>query len=102
MTGKKPTRLLFFGESYEVNSWVEVLAKTLDLCTYLVPEKIPVLAKEYPSFIGKKADVFRRPKKVGTEYWYESNLSANSIYRFCRQVVGTIELTDDQWEAQAQ
>lgn len=100
MTGKKPIHLIFFGDTYEVSNWSDVLSKTLDLCSFLVPEKIPVLAKEYPSFIGDRQDMFRRPKSIKSEYWYESNLSANSIYRFCKQIIGTIDLTDEEWKVE--
>lgn len=97
MTGKKPIQLVFFGEEYSVAAWVDVLNKTLELCAYLVPEKLPVLEAAYPSFIGRSLESFRRPKELDGGYYYETNLSANSIYRFCKQVIGTIDITDNQW-----
>ena len=55
---------------------------------------------DYPSLVGKNAKIFRRPKELCNEYYYESNLSASHIYNFCKQLVNVMELSEDEWKTE--
>ncbi len=97
VTGTKPVSLSIWGESFPTKFWVDVLEQTVRTISELAPEKLEVLMKEYPRFVGNKKEKFRRPGEVSTNLYVEKNFSAESIQRFCIQAIETIEMTSDDW-----
>ena len=100
VTGTKPYSLMVLGQEYNVNYWSDVLLHTLQVVSDLAPEKIESIEEEYPSLLGKDRTAFRRPKELANGYFYEANLSATSIYNFCKQLVNIMELSEDEWKVE--
>ena len=73
---------------------------TLKVVSDLAPDKLENIETDYPSLVGKNAKIFRRPKELCNEYYYESNLSASHIYNFCKQLVNVMELSEDEWKTE--
>jgi hypothetical protein len=101
VTGKKPYSLTIWGEEYRVRHWVEVLEYTVKIIADLAPDKLDVLIKEYPRFINRKKDKFRRAAEVIDGIFVEKNYSAESIQRFCIQAIETIDLSSEDWHVES-
>jgi uncharacterized protein with ParB-like and HNH nuclease domain len=97
IVGTRPSSLIIWGIEYAVKYWVDVLEQTVKSIADLAPEKLEVLIKAYPRFIGHHPQKFKRPSEVVSGLYVEKNLSAESIQRFCMQAMQTIELTSDDW-----
>ncbi len=100
VTGTKPYSLVVLGQEFNVKTWADVLMYTLKVVSDLAPDKLENIETDYPSLVGKNAKIFRRPKELCNEYYYESNLSASHIYNFCKQLVNVMELSEDEWKTE--
>jgi uncharacterized protein with ParB-like and HNH nuclease domain len=100
VTGTNPRKVKILGQSFDVNSWRDVLEQTLNTVADLEPEKFDVLAHNFPRYIGKDKSKFRAIRQLQNDYFFEVNLSAQSIQRLCYQAMETIELTSDDWEVE--
>ncbi len=98
VTGTTPVGLKILGQHFEVNSWRDVLEKTLNVIADLEPEKFEVIAHNFPRYVGKDKNKFRAIRQLENGYFIEVNLSAQSIQKLCFQAMETIELTSDEWE----
>ena len=98
VTGTKPYSLIVLGQEFNVNSWTDVLFYTLQVVSDLAPDKLELIENDYPSLLGRRADLFRRPKELANGYFYEAGLSAVHIYNFCKQLVNIMELSQDEWD----
>jgi len=98
VTGSKPTNLRIWDINFPVKYWVDVLELTVKTIQDLAPEKLEILIEEYPRFVNKKSEKFRRPSEVLPGVFVEKNYSAENIQRFCIQAMETIELTSDDWD----
>jgi uncharacterized protein with ParB-like and HNH nuclease domain len=96
--GTKPTTLIIWGQEYPVKYWVDVLEITVKTITDLAPDKLEVLINEYPRFVGKNKEKFRRPLEVVDGVFIEKNFNSENIQKFCVQAIQTIELTTDDWQ----
>ncbi len=102
VTGKIPLTVTILGQKFEVKSWRDVLQKTLEIINDLEPEKINILVKEFPKYIGANKDIFREFRQLNDDIYFEVNLSASSIYKFCNQIMDTIELSNEDWIVELQ
>jgi len=100
VTGTTPTVLKILGQNFEVNSWRDVMEKTLNVIAYFEPEKFEVIAHNFPRYLGKDKNKFRAIRQLDNGYYIEVNLSAQSIQKLCYQAMETIELTSDEWEVE--
>jgi len=98
VTGKIPVKLYILGQEFMVQSWRDVLEKTLNTIATLEPEKFDILASTYPRYVSKDKNKFRAVRVLENGYFVEVNLSAQSIYKFCHQALGVIDLTFDDWK----
>ena len=98
VTGTIPTVLKILGQNFKVNSWRDVMEKTLNVIADLEPEKFEVIAHNFPRYVGKDKNKFRAIRQLENDYFIEVNLSAQSIQKLCYQAMETIELTSDEWE----
>lgn len=98
ITGTTPKSLSILGQDFEVNSWRDVLEKTLNIIATLEPEKFEIIAQRYPRYVGKDKNKFRAIRELGNNYFIEVNLSALTIQKLCHQAMETIELTSDEWK----
>lgn len=98
VTGKKPVSLFILNQKFEVSSWKEVLIKTLEN-TYILDEQVfSELAQEHPNRINKDSAQFRVPYDLKNGYYIEVNQSAESIKKFCLQVINRFELMEEDWK----
>jgi uncharacterized protein with ParB-like and HNH nuclease domain len=97
MTGKKPRTLILFDQDISVKAWTDLLINFLNTISDFEPELFKKLVEEYPHFINISPELLRRGKKINNSYYVETNLSADSIYRFCKQAAETIGLSNEDW-----
>ena len=97
VTGTSPFSLNILGQHIHVDSWRDVLEKTLNTVADLEPEKFKILAQNFPKYLGKDRNKFRAIRQLQNEYYIEMNLSAQNIQKLCSQAIETIDLTSDDW-----
>ncbi len=100
VTGTNPKKVKILGQSFDVGSWRDVLEQTLNTVSDLEPEKFDILAHNFPRYIGKDKSKFKAIRQLQNNYFFEVNLSAQSIQRLCYQAMETIELTSEDWEVE--
>lgn len=99
VTGKHPKKLCIIGQNFKVDTWQDVLLKTLNTIADLVDsDEFESLLTEYPNIIGKEENKFRRSKQLKNNTFVETNLSAQDIYHFCYRVIDTLGLSQDDLE----
>jgi len=98
VTGTSPRILWILGQSFNVNSWRDVLEQTMNTISELEPEKFEVLINKFPRFIGHDKKKFRAIRELNNGTYIEVNLSAQSIQKFCYQAIEAIGLTSDEWQ----
>lgn len=101
VTGRVPSLVSILGQEFRVESWREVLLRTLNTIAELEPELFSQLASEYPRFISKEISRFRSGRQLSNGYYVEVNISAKDIYRFCQQSIESIGLSRDDWRVEA-
>lgn len=97
VTGTSPVRLIILGQEMQVHSWRDVLEKSLDTIAEWEPDKFDILLENYPKMINTNASELRDYRKLKNGVYVEVNLAAKDIFRFCKQAVNFVELTDE-WE----
>ncbi len=100
VTGTKPTKLFLLGQEFLVQTWRDVLEKTISEIAELVPEKLEELLIQYPRFIGRNKNVFNSARDLGDGIFIEVRLSADSIRDFCLQTVEFADLTRSEWRVE--
>lgn len=100
VTGRKPVSLFILNQKFEVSSWKEVLIKTLEN-TYILDEQVFFqLSEEYPNRINEDKDRLRVPYDLKNNYFIEVNQSAESIKKFCLQIINRFELSEEDWKVE--
>lgn len=97
VTGTSPRGLKILGQHFQVQTWRDVLEKTLNTVADLEPEKFAIISQNYPRYLGKEKSRFREVRQLQNGFYIEVNLSAQNIQKFCNQAMETIELTSDDW-----
>ena len=100
VTGKKPVSLFMLNEEFQVSTWKEVLIKTLEN-TYILDEEVfSILNEEFPNRINQNRDKLRVPYDFRNGYFVEVNQSAESIKKFCLQIINRFELSEEDWKVE--
>jgi len=102
VTGTKPVDLWILGQKFHVDTWKEVLIRTLTVIADLAPEKFEQIVAKYPRFVCKDKSTFRRSSELPNGVFVEVNLSAESIQKFCYQSIAAVDLTSDDWRVETQ
>ena len=105
LTNTKPDSFTFVGEYTKVSSWAEVLAKFMAVAYELdTPLLSDLAAKNYiiPNasnvYISNDKRKMRKAKEIDRSgIFYESNLSANTIVSFIRDILLQMELEPDEF-----
>lgn len=105
LTNTKPDSFTFVGEYTKVSSWAEVLAKFMSVAYELdTPLLSDLAAKNYiiPNasnvYISNDKRKMRKAKEIDRSgIFYESNLSANTIVSFIRDILLQMELEPDEF-----
>ncbi len=102
VTGTIPKELRVLGQSFAVNSWRDVLEKTLNTISEFEPEKFDLISQTYKNYINKEKFKLREVRMLDNGLYIEVNLSAKTIKTFCQQAMETVELTSDDWMVEIQ
>lgn len=102
VTHTTPSRLEFFDETFEVESWREVFEHTLNVIGVLLPEKFSEISERMPSFVNKDKSRFRAFRLLSNGYYIETNQSAVSLYRKCLQALQICGLSAKDWKVDYQ
>lgn len=100
ITGTKPRKLYILGQEFEVESWRDVMEKTINCIIELEPEKFEEIIRQFPRFVGRNKNQFREVRKLSNGAFIEVNLSAKDINRFCHNLIETLELTLEDWKVE--
>lgn len=96
VTGKSPQSLYILGQTVPVKSWRDVLVNTLDTIADLEPEKYEIIIKEYDNFLGIGNTKFRSSRQLKNGTTIEANHTANTIHKFCNQIMESIDLSSEE------
>ncbi|PRQ03206.1 HNH endonuclease family protein [Enhygromyxa salina] len=95
VTGTKPTAIRIGKESHDVKMWSEVLEKVIRYLNESYPDRFITLKESFPKYISLDPSSLRVPRSAGNSYFYEANLSAQSIYRVCEYILQLADCGDD-------
>lgn len=99
-TGTKPNNCIFFGMTFMVSSYVDLLSKVMEMSYDLDSELINGLAnKNYKltstsrAYITHDAEKLRKAIEIyETGIYFEANLNANAVISFLRSILDVLEL----------
>jgi hypothetical protein len=97
-TGKVPTSVSVFGEKQDVKTWREVLKVTLEAIRLASPDAFEGVTTQFPRLFSSKPEAFNAPRLLsGGDIYFESNLSATSVARYCQQIVEAAGYAPIEW-----
>lgn len=104
-TKTKPSEMIFDGEHTKVSSWSDLLVKIMNTAFDLDAGTITYLAKNNYSipnatrvYISNDNRKIRRPKQIGNSgIYFETNLSANNIISFIKDLLEKMQLDADDF-----
>jgi hypothetical protein len=96
-TISKPTKLTILGQNFAVQSWRDVLEKTMNTISDLEPAMFDIIAQNFPRYVGRDKSKFRETRSLQNGYYIEVHLNSNTIQRFCTNAMETVELTSEDW-----
>ena len=103
IVGRKPNQLIIGEKSIPVKTWREVLQVTLESLAHQSPNDFSKLAEEYPQYVALSPHGLRNAKSLSdNQYYYESNLGAQSIHRFCKKAIETLGLPPTAWDVKVE
>jgi uncharacterized protein with ParB-like and HNH nuclease domain len=94
VTGTKPSVVYIGDEKHEVKDWSDVLELIMTYLSESHSEQFPALQEDFPKQIANKASLLRTPRQLTNGYFYETNMSANRIFRLCEQVLDFVGARD--------
>ena len=105
LTNTKPDSFTFVGEYTKVSSWAEVLAKFMAVAYELdtpllseLAEKNHIIPNASNVYISNDKRKMRKAKEIDRSgIFYESNLAANTIVSFIRDILLQMELEPDEF-----
>ncbi|ALG67021.1 DUF262 domain-containing protein [Beggiatoa leptomitoformis] len=100
ITGSKPVCLLIKGEILPVKQWRDVLVQTFNFIAKEEGERFEELANRLSQLICKQENAARRSEKLINGYYIEVNLSAEHIYRLCKQAIAYLDYPSDDWQVE--
>lgn len=97
-TGRTPSSVKALGKKQDVETWREVLQVTLEAVRDASPDEFGVVAEKFPRLLSTKPGTFRTPRSLGKgELYFETNLSAASVVRYCQQIVDAAGYSSNEW-----
>ncbi len=98
MTGRKALAVIIMGHSYPVSYWREVMQKTLEVIIDRDADAFKKITEKFPKYVAAGENNFRSPRELSKGAYIETNLSAQSIYKFCREVIEFSGLPSRDWQ----
>lgn len=100
ITGKTPTRLVLLDQTFPVTTWRDVLQHTLQIISDRDEDVFLAIAEQYPRYISLDKNALRTTRQLSNGFFIETNMSADSIDRLCRQVVEVAGLSVEDWRVE--
>jgi hypothetical protein len=94
VTGTKPSVVYIGDEKHEVKDWSDVLEIIMTYLSESHSEQFSALQEDFPKQIASKSSQLRTPRQLTNGYFYETNMSANRIFRLCEQVLDFVGARD--------
>ncbi len=95
VTGTIPKTMSVLGLHFEVQSWRDVLERTMNTIAKLEPEKFGLIMQQFPRSVGRDKKKFRETRELDNGTFIEVKRSAKDIQCFCFQVLEAIELSSE-------
>lgn len=93
--GSKPTKVSFLDQEIVVSSWRDVASQTTEAVIKLV-DNFDIIAESMPAYLDKEK--FPNAYRQMSNGWYlNTNLSAASIKSYCRNLIASAGLSDEDW-----
>lgn len=93
--------MFILNQKFQVSSWKEVLIKTLENIYILDEQLFSQLSDEYPNRINRDISKLRKaPYDLKNSYYIDVTKSAESIKKFCLQVINKFELSEEDWKVE--
>ena len=99
-TGKTPVAVLVLGERRDAATWREVMQGTLEAVRDAAPDAFDSVVAEFPRLLSADAAKFRAPRPLGESLYFETNLSAEAIARYCQQVIAAAGYAAGEWSVE--
>jgi hypothetical protein len=100
-TGKTPISVATLGAQRDVTSWREVLQVTLESIREASPDTFDGIIDQFPRLLSTDPSRFRSPRPlVAGALHFETNLSAESIARYCQQVMIAAGYSSTDWRVE--
>jgi uncharacterized protein with ParB-like and HNH nuclease domain len=94
----KPTSLKILGQSFTVGSWRDVAYYTAKTISE-ISDDFDNLAEQYPAYFD--TDQFKNAsKQLPNGWWLNVNLSASSIKNFCRNLIESAGISEEEWQVE--
>ena len=99
----KPNYLYIRGSKIQVDSWREVLVKTLNNIYDIAPEDFNnIIAPKYKKYLNQNKEELRKYKELTNGYYVEVNLNAKEIQRLCYNITQDLNLSQEDWYVETQ
>ena len=98
--GTTPRSLTILGQTFSVSTWREVIQITLETIAELDYDRFENLLAQFPRFVGRDPARFRASRQLPNGAFMETNLSAESIHRFCLQAAEVSGLSSEDWRVE--
>ncbi|MBU8907669.1 DUF262 domain-containing protein [Desertibacillus haloalkaliphilus] len=100
VTGSSPRLLIIHQQSYPVNTWREVMEKTIMAIYEQDIKKYKKLMEKNSGFLSMDGIEMRAAKKLPNGHYLEANLSAKAIYNFCLKIFEEAGYNRDDWQVE--
>lgn len=98
--GKTPVAFIVLGERHDASTWREVLQGTLVAVRDSAPDAFGAVVAEFPRLLSTDASKFRAPRQLDATLHFETNLGAESIARYCQQVIAAAGYQASEWSVE--
>ncbi len=98
--GTTPKSVTILGQTFSVSNWREVIQITLETIAELDYDRFENLLAQFPRFVGRDPARFRASRQLPNGAFMETNLSAESIHRFCLQAAEVSGLSSEDWRVE--
>jgi uncharacterized protein with ParB-like and HNH nuclease domain len=95
VTGTTPKSMSILGQHFKVQSWRDVLERTMNTIAELEPEKFGLIMQQFPRSLGRDKKKFGETRELYNGTFIEVRRSAKDIQRFCFQALEAVELSSE-------
>ena len=92
--------MIILGQRFPVSTWREVAQQTLETLAELEEDRFDQIVGKFPHFVGRESNKFRRSRQLRNGTFMETNLSAQAIHQYCRQIAEEAGLSSVDWRVE--